>query len=440
MADTDKNKAPLAHHDETLPSVEVSSTGRPLTRNWIKVIAFIWCGQAVSILTSYAALFAVIWYIVSVTGGSVTTLATVSTLTLLPIGFISPFAGVLADRVNRRLIMIVADAGVGVVSVALALIIMLGSPSLTLVVGVLILRSCGQAFHAPAMTAAMPMLVPARHLLRINTLSQMLWSFAGIFAPAVGIFIYINLGLEFALLLDALGAAVAVAGMVLARIPTVRDKTISSRRVVSNMADGLRVISKNRGLMLLIVLCTIDMILFTPISTLFPLMTYSHFGPAFGNDEEVLGYLASLIEAVFGIVILAGSLILILWGGGRRHTLIVINCGLGIGVTTLVMGLLAPGQFWVFLGASGVMAAFCAFYNGPVTTILQRHSPNEKTGRVMGVYSSMVTLAPALGLLPAALIAEPFGIANWFLLSGILMVALVVPAYFLRSIRGLDKS
>ena len=424
----------------TTPGQELSATGRPIAANWKQVIGFIWGGQAFSILTSYAALYAALWYIVTITEGSAMMLAVVSILTMLPTGLLSPFAGVLADRVNRRLIMIVADAGVGVVSVILAMIIFFGYTDLPVIIVVLMIRSVGQAFHTPAMTAAMPMLVPERHLVRINTMSQMLWSFAGILSPAIGIFILTSFGLEFALLLDALGAVIAVIGMAMVKIPTVRDVAMNSKHIFANMADGLRVIGRNRGLVLLTVVCTVDMILFMPIGSLYPLMTFNHFGPAFGNDEAVLGYLASVVEAVFGIVMLLSSFVLLAWGGGKRHTLIVINCGLGIGITTLAMGLLNSDQFWVFVAISGVMAIFCAFYNGPMMTIYQRHTPEEKMGRVMGVVGSMMSLVSPLGLVLAGLFADPIGIDNWFLISGIVMVVLIVPVYFLRPIRNLDKS
>ena len=96
----------------------------------------------------------------------------------------------MADKHNRKLIMIVADGAVGLISLVAGLLILAGDVSLPLLLALCIARSAGQAFHSPAMMAAMPMLVPDKHLLRINTLDQLLASIASIGAPAFGIFLY----------------------------------------------------------------------------------------------------------------------------------------------------------------------------------------------------------------------------------------------------------
>jgi DHA3 family macrolide efflux protein-like MFS transporter len=72
-------------------------------------------------------------------------------------------------------------------------------------------------------------------------------------------------------------------------------------------------------------------------------------------------------------------------------------------------------------------------------TIIQRHSPEEKLGRVMGLFGSIISLAAPIGLILGGVIAEYTGIATWFLISGILMVVLSIPVYFIRPVRALDK-
>ncbi|MDR3316241.1 MAG: MFS transporter [Coriobacteriales bacterium] len=423
-------------------SVELSAAGRPIATNWKQTIAFIWSGQTFSIITSYAAGYAAIWFITS-TFGSPLMLALASIVALLPTGILSPFGGVLADRFNRRSIMLIADSAVGFSSLVLALIILFWQGTeqqlLPIILVVIFVRAVGQAFHTPAMTAAMPLLVPERHLVRINSLSQMVWSAAGIGAPALGILLYTTIGFHAAMFLDALGAVIACLGLLFVKIPTIRDESMEGQHIFRNMADGMHVIFRNRGLFILVVFIAVAMILFMPIGSLFPLMTNNHFGVAFGYDKDTLGYMASLVEAVFGGVMLVGTLVLIAWGGGKRHTLVVLNSGLGVGISILLCGLLAPDQFWLFVVLSGVMSAFCSFYNAPLMTIIQRHSPEEKLGRVMGLFGSIISLAAPIGLILGGVIAEYTGIATWFLISGILMVALSIPVYFIRPVRALDN-
>ena len=170
-------------HDAT----SLSAAGLPLPKNWLAIIAFIWAGQAASMITSYAAGYAVVWYVTESTGSALM-LAAMNIAVMLPVGLISPFGGIVADKHNRKLIMIAADGAVGVISLVAGVFILAGDVSIPLLLAVCIARAVGQAFHSPAMMAAMPMLVPDKHLLRINTLDQLLGSVASIGAPAFGMF------------------------------------------------------------------------------------------------------------------------------------------------------------------------------------------------------------------------------------------------------------
>lgn len=88
-------------HDAT----SLSAAGLPLPKNWLAIIAFIWAGQAASMITSYAAGYAVVWYVTESTGSALM-LAAMNIAVMLPVGLISPFGGIVADKHNRKLIMI----------------------------------------------------------------------------------------------------------------------------------------------------------------------------------------------------------------------------------------------------------------------------------------------------------------------------------------------
>jgi DHA3 family macrolide efflux protein-like MFS transporter len=397
--------------------------------NWKAVLTVIWTGQAFSIVTSYAAGYAAIWYITETTGSPMM-LSLAAMVSILPTGLFSPFGGVLADRFNRRSIMLVSDGAVGLLSALLGLIIWRGQISLPLIMVVIAIRGVAQAFHGPALTAAMPLLAPQRHLLRINSLNQMLWSLAGIGAPALGIFLYSTIGFHSVMFLDAAGAVLACAGLALARIPTVRDHDLTGRHVWRDLGEGVKVIRSNGGLARLMLICTLGMVLFSPIGSLLPLMTYDHFS----GD----GYKASLIEAVFGAAMLIGSFVLLAWGGGRRHVLLVLGSGLAVGLTTFGCGLLKPDMFVGFAVLCAAMGLVCAFYNGPLMTVLQRHTPEAKMGRVMGLFGSVMSLAAPIGLVISGLVAERTGIASWFLISGAAIVLLTIPACLTRQVIALD--
>ncbi len=412
---------------------ELSAGGRPLPKNWLAIIAVIWAGQAVSMVTSYAAGYAAIWYVTETTGSALM-LALMSICAYLPTGLISPFGGVLADRYNRKVIMIAADLGVGIVSLLLGFAILAGGGDVSLpLIGVLVLaRGVGQAFHSPAMMATMPLLVPERHLMRINTLDQLLLSIVAIGAPAFGILLYTTIGFHSVMFLDFFGALAACAGLMLAKIPLVRDEQAKDQHVIANLHDGWRAITACRGLVLLIGGVTLGMIIFAPLSSVYPLMTYEYFG---GN-----GYDASLTEAVWGVGMIIGSSVIMAWGGGKRLAgLIALACTL-CGLFTAASGLLPPTMFPAFALLCGLMAIVCSWFNAPLITLVQRNVPEEKLGRALGFTTAASGLVSPIGLAAGGLLAEAIGIAPFFVVDGVACIVLGLVLYLPKSIRTLDAT
>lgn len=410
---------------------ELSAGGRPLPQNWLALIVVIWAGQAVSMVTSYAAGYAAIWYVTETTGSALM-LALLSICAYLPTGLISPFGGVLADRCNRKTIMIAADLGVGIVSLALGFAILAGGGHVSLpLIGALVLaRGVGQAFHSPAMMATMPLLVPERHLMRINTLDQLLMSIVSIGAPAFGILLYTTIGFHSVMFLDFFGALCAVAGLALAKIPTVRDEEAANQHVFANLRDGWRALSAKRGLLMVMAAVTVGTMIFSPLSAVYPLMTYSYFG----GD----GFMASITEAAWGIGMIVGSGIIMVWGGGKRLALLMVVACILTGAITVACGLLPPTAFPVFAALCGLMAIPCSWFNAPTMTLAQRNVPEEKLGRVMGLMTAGFGLASPIGVALGGALAEGIGVAPFFVVDGILCIILGTAMYLPREIRALD--
>lgn len=85
----------------TASTAPLSAAGRGPPKSWLTIIATIWDGQATSMITSYAAGYAVVWYIAETTGSAIM-LAAIAICAHLPQGLLSPFGGVIADKHNAR--------------------------------------------------------------------------------------------------------------------------------------------------------------------------------------------------------------------------------------------------------------------------------------------------------------------------------------------------
>ena len=411
--------------------VERSSAGLQLAQNWRAAIITVWAGQAVSFVTSGAAGFALIWYLVETTSSPlVLSLSTI--MYFLPVILLGPLAGTFVDRHNRKYIMIVADLGIAVMTIVTGGLIFMGLASVPLVMVMIALRSIGTTFHGPAMLAVMPLLVPDRHLVRISTLDQGLQGLTNIGAPALGIFMYTAFGLPVALLLDAVGAIVACLCLVFVKIPDVHLTKEEQSSVWADMKTGLAAIRECRGMTTLFILIFICTAAFMPMAVLFPLMTTMQFG----GD----GFAVSLVEAVWGAGFVAGSLVLGIWGGGKRLIPLIIASVFGCGVVTAACGFLPPDGFMLFLLLTCCMAVLGAFFNSPIMAVIQKNIDPKKLGRVMAVFGSLSGIAAPIGLVIAGPVAEHVGVPPIFIASGIGMILTVLAGFFFPSIFSLDKN
>lgn len=397
--------------------------------------------------TSYAASFAAIWYVTESTGSALA-LSFLSICAYLPQGLLSPFGGILADRLNRKYLIILADFICGLASFALGLIILFGQVSFAAITIMVIIRSAAQAFHYPALMALMPMLVPEKHLLRINTLDQLLLSVSGMAAPVLGIFFYTVVGFHSVMFLDFAGALIACAGMLLAKVPSTKcaspssntqssdnasnDSTSNKHHVLADFKEGWVALKRVRGLFVLIILITLGMVCFSPMSSLYPLMTFDYF--------QGDGYMASIAEATFAAGLLIGSSILMVWGGGKKLTRLIAIACISFGLLCSVSGLISPNMFWIFAILCAGMGLVSAWFNGPMMTLIQRNTAEETMGRVIGLVNTGIALAGPVGIAAGGIFAEFMGVAPFFVVDGILCAFIGILIAAFKSVRKLDTN
>src|SRR5690606_37081338 len=139
----------------------------------------------ISLLSSSAVNFAVIIWL-SLEYKSAEVLAFSAIAGLLPQALIGPFAGVYIDRWDRKKVMIFADAFIAVCTLVMTFILRDGNTNLIFIYLLLGCRSIGSAFHAPAMQAIAPLIVPEKELLRVSGINQVLQSVSSIAGPALG--------------------------------------------------------------------------------------------------------------------------------------------------------------------------------------------------------------------------------------------------------------
>ncbi len=289
----------------------------------------LWIGQVFSLLGSQLVQFSLIWWLTQQTG-SATVLAVASIVGLVPQVVLGPFVGPLVDRWNRKRTMILADAGVALATLLLAILFWLGQAEMWHVYAILFVRALGGTFHGPAIMASTSLMVPQEHLTRIQGMNQMLNGGLNIISAPLGALLLQLLPLQGVLAVDLVTAALAIFTVLLVRVPQPRHDTSTPASVAGqywhDLRAGLRYVLSWRGLLILMGMATIINLVLAPSTSFIPLLVTEHF-------QGTAWHLGAL-EAALGIGVLVGGLLLGVWGGFQKrvYTSLLGLVGLGLSV------------------------------------------------------------------------------------------------------------
>lgn len=398
---------------------------------WKKKFIIIWSGQIFSILSSAIVGYSVMFWL-SIETKSAEVLAYAVLATLLPQALLGPLAGVYVDRWKRKLTMIAADSFVALCSLALGALFYFDMAELWLIYLLMALRSVGNAFHSPAMQAAIPMLAPESELMRIAGVNQALQSVSAIAGPALGALMITSLNMTMVMLVDVIGAAIACTTLLFVVIPDPKRTGEQQKTVILHeMYEGWKEVEKHPGLPVLMIISVVVTFFLMPAAVLFPLITVTHFA---GGTFEM-----SLVEIVWGTGMLIGGMILGIWKIRIRRVILINASYLALGLYLLVSGLLPPDGFMIFVCLTVFGGISTPFYSSPFTSILQSHIDHKALGRVFALFGSLSLLPSMIGILTTGYIADTIGVSNAFLISGCLITTLGFVSFFVPSVMKIEK-
>lgn len=387
------------------------------TDNWKwKALLFL-LGQTVSLFGSSLVQYAIVWYITLTSGSGI--VMTISTLcSFLPQICISLFAGVWADRFNRKYLIMLADGCIAVTTLILVVLFSMGYQQLWLLFVVSAIRSVGAGIQTPAVNALIPQIVPEQQLMRINGINGGLQSLILILSPAVagGILSIPNVSLVPVLMIDVVTAAVGIGLMFLLRVPRL-ERSGEPTSPMRDLRNGVRYMFHHRFLRILLVVYAILMFLITPAAMLTPLMIKR----TFGDDYWRL----TLNEVLFSAGSVLGSLLIAAWGGFKNRIHTIALAGIGFGLTTTLMGIL-PG-FTVYLILIGLSGITMPFFNSPSMVLLQEKVEPAMQGRVFSFVQIVASAAVPMGMVLFGPLADWLGKVQYLLIiTGFLILLLSV--------------
>ncbi|RRJ65737.1 MFS transporter [Paenibacillus oralis] len=400
-------------------------------QNWKRSFFTIWAGQAVSLITSAVLQMAIIWYLTDSTGSAMV-LSIATMVGFLPQAVLGTMIGVLVDRWNRKLVMIGADLIIAAAGAALAVVALTIDLPIWVVMVVLFIRSIGTAFHTPALSAVTPLLVPEDQLTKCAGYSQSVQSVSYILSPVIAGVLYAAWDLNAIIAIDVVGALIACLTVALVAIPKQKTQVDSvNSNFFEEVKEGYRTFKASKGLFALLWISALYAFVFMPISALFPLMSMRYFG---GTATH-----ASIVETVFAAGMLAGGLLLGIWGGFKNRAWSIIFSVSLMGIALAVSGLLPVNGFLFFVLCSILMGFSSPFFSGVQAALIQEKIQPEFLGRAFGLLGSITSFAMPLGLIASGIFADRIGIHHWFTFSGIGIIGIALLCMLLPSIRHLDK-
>lgn len=392
---------------------------------WKRRTALFLASQVLSLFGSLLVQYALFWHVTLVTrSGWMMTVYIICGF--VPSFLMAPFAGVWADRMDRKKLIILSDGMIAVATLALAFMFMAGHNALWLVMLTAAVRALGQAVQGPAVGAFLPQFVPQDQLTRVNAISGFLQSGMTLASPVLAAALLTVWPLEKVFFLDVATAALAIALLWLFLEVPPHEKAGKPQTVTyfADLALGFRYIREHRFLVPFFVFVGILLFLIAPAAFLTPLQVARSFGGEYWR--------LTAIEVVFSAGMMAGGAIVATRGMLRNRVHTMAAATLVMGICTVLLGL--TPSFWVYLAPMLVFGVAMPFYNTAATVLLQEHVEPDYLGRVFSVFTMLMTSMMPMGMLAFGPLAEVAAI-EWILLgTGMLMVAQAVWVLFDRSL------
>ena len=380
-----------------VPDAEMTSAPRNMRTFFI-----IWIGQLISMLGSGLTGFALAVWIFDQTGKA-TPFALTVLFGNLPRILLLPVAGSLADRWNRRLVMILSDTGNALVTISVFVLLSFGSLQFWHIYLIATIGSIFSAFQEPAYTASITMLVPKKNLSRANGMMQMGQALEMVITPVIAGVLFVAIGLRGILIIDFVAFLVAVGALLVVRIPQPEltetpEQTGRKPSILSDAAFGWNYLRARPGLFgLLWYYAMVNFLLNWSGVLIGPMILSRYPASALGT-----------VQMFAGVGMLAGGILSSVWAGPKRRITAVIGF-IGLALLGMIFSGLRPnpvlvggGLLWLMFFIPSASAASQAVFQSKVAPDVQ--------GRVFSIRAMIArSVMPVSYLLAGPLADNVFG-------------------------------
>ena len=388
---------------------------------WKKKVAVFLVGQTITTFGSLLVQYALLWHLTLTTKSGVV-LALAAVFGFLPQAVVSIFAGVWADRVNRKVMIILSDSTIALATLVLAFFMLSGVDDLWLVFLVMAVRSVGAGIQMPAISALIPQIVPTDKLMRVNGINSSVQSSLLIIGPVAAAGIYSTFSLAAILFVDVVTAVIGLSLLATIAVPTLsRAASNDKPSYVTDLREGMKYIFSHDLVRWVMVIYSIVFLLVVAPSNLSPLMLVRTFG------DDV--WLLTILELSFGIGMVAGGALMAIFGAKADRLGMMVGTSILFGVLAVVMGFTTNLiLFYTLFFLIGI--AVPAFSTSSMTLLQETVEP-ERQGRVFGFAGIVMAVAMPIGMAVLGPLADIVSVEILLIATGAITVLIAVVAVLL---------
>lgn len=360
-----------------------------------KSFTFILIAQSVAIFGSTLTAYGLgIWLYEEV--GSVTIYALIAFANAMPVVLLSPIAGTVVDRINRKLAIVVSQIASVLVMLLLLVLFWFNSLSPWHIIALVALNACFVSFVIPAISATIPLMVAKSKLTQANGMIALAFGLIQLASPAISGSLYQHFGLKTIFFINIATFALAITAVLMTHIPQPQSIIDKNEKLQSSLIHGLQFIFSIKSLSLNILYYSLIAAVMVSMGIMVQPMLLAL------TDAQTMGLIMSF--AASGLIL--GSAAMIFCKDVKHHMPIILTATFVAGLACLLTPM--THNIWLLtLGGFLIMASYPLF-EANNRAILQRKIDPAILGRVIGWRNFSLGICQALLLIVAGLLADNF--------------------------------
>lgn len=378
-----------------------------INRNYM----LLWAGLTVSRFGYRFFNLAILWFVMQETGSPLALGMTVICFTI-PTVLVEPFAGVLADRYDKKKIMVITDFCNGFIMLIIATAMISDALTLPALYSLLVCSAVATALFNPSANSSIPLLVEEELLPKANSLNQLSTQGSNILGPALaGILIGVVGNIGFLLLVSGVAFILSATTEMWIKVPRVNEED-GKLKLMQKIIEGLKYVKGNRELLLLVIIGGIIINFFLAPLTIF--ITYMS-ESIFDVGSAGLGFISSSVA----VGALCGSLMIMFNLFKDKSKMAVIGLFLE-GVALLIMGIAL--HYYVTIIAAWLLGLGVCLASVGLNTLYQTMIPKVMMGRVLSLVSMLLGASIPLGQLFGSMIMTYYSMTIILIVFGIIVM------------------